>query len=138
MCKLGLKKGRRNGDQIVNIHWIMEEAKEFQKRIKFCFIDCAKAFDCVDHNKLWKILKVVGIPDQLRNLYAVQDETESAMEKLTGPKLGNEYDKVRYCHPAYLISMWNTLCEMPCCRNHKLESRLPGEKAANSDIQMIF
>ena len=61
----GFKKGRGNGDQIVNIHWIMEEAREFQKRIKFCFIDCVKAFDCVDHNELWKILKVVGIPNQL-------------------------------------------------------------------------
>ena len=61
----GFKKGRGNGNQIANTHWIMEEAREFQKKIKFCFIDCVKAFDCVDHNKLWKILKVVGIPDHL-------------------------------------------------------------------------
>ena len=59
----GFRKGTR--DQIANIHWIIEKAREFQKNIYFCFIDQAKAFDCVDHNKLWKILKEMGIPDQL-------------------------------------------------------------------------
>ena len=70
----GVRKGRRTKDQIVNIHWIIEKAREFRKNIYFCFIDYAKAFDCVDHNKLWKILKEMGIPDYLifllRNLYA--------------------------------------------------------------------
>ena len=70
----GFKKGRGTRDQISNIRWIMEKAREFQKNIYFCFIDYAKAFDCVDHNKLWKILKEMGIPDHLtcllRNLYA--------------------------------------------------------------------
>ena len=60
-----LRKGRGTRDQIANIHWIMEKAREFQKNIYFCFIDYAKAFDCVDHNKLWKILKEMGIPDFL-------------------------------------------------------------------------
>ena len=68
------RKGRGTRDQLANIHWIMEKAREFQENIYFCFIDDAKAFDCVDHNKLWKILKVMGIPDHLtcllRNLYA--------------------------------------------------------------------
>ena len=59
------RKGRGIRDQIANIHWIMEKAREFQKNIYFCFIDYAKAFDCVDHNKLWKILKEMGIPDHL-------------------------------------------------------------------------
>ena len=59
----GFRKGRGARDQVVNIHWIMEKAKEFQKNIYLCFIDYAKAFDCVDHNKLWKILKVMGITD---------------------------------------------------------------------------
>ena len=59
----GFRKGTR--DQIANIHWIMEKAREFQKNIYFCFIDYAKAFDCVDHNKLWKVLKEMGIPDYL-------------------------------------------------------------------------
>ena len=73
----GFWKGRGTRDQIANIHWIMEKAKEFQKNIYFCFIDYAKAFDCVDHKKLWKILKKKGIPDPLtcllRNLYAPQE-----------------------------------------------------------------
>ena len=59
------RKGRRTRDQITNIHWIIEKAREFQKNIYFWFIDYAKAFDCVDHNKLWKILKEMGIPDHL-------------------------------------------------------------------------
>ena len=75
----GFRKGRRTRDQIVNICWIIEKAREFQKNIYFCFIDFAKAFDCVDHNKLWKILQEMGIPDHLtcllRNLYAGQEAT---------------------------------------------------------------
>ena len=70
----GFRKGRGTRDQIANIRWIIGKAREFQKNICFCFIDYAKAFDCVDHNKLWKILKEMGIPDHvtylLRNLYA--------------------------------------------------------------------
>ena len=75
----GFSKGRGTRDQIANIHWKMEKAREFQKNIYFCFIDYAKAFDCVDHNKLRKILKEMGIPDHLtcllRNLYASQEPT---------------------------------------------------------------
>ena len=75
----GFRKGRGTRDQVVNIHWIMEKAREFQKNIYFCFIDYAKAFDCVGHNKLWKILQEMGIPDHLtyllRNLYAGQEAT---------------------------------------------------------------
>ena len=75
----GFRKGRGSRDQIASIHWIMEKAREFQKNIYFCFIDYAKPFDCVDHNKLWKILKEMGIPDYLtcllRNLYAGHDAT---------------------------------------------------------------
>ena len=73
----GFRKGRGTRDEIANIRWIMEKAIEFQKNIYFCFIDYAKAFDCVDHNKLWKILREMGIPDHLtfllRNLYASQE-----------------------------------------------------------------
>ena len=73
----GFRKGRGTRDQIANIFWIMEKAREFQKNISFCFIDYAKAFDCVDHNKLWTILKEMGIPDHLtcllRNLYTGQE-----------------------------------------------------------------
>ena len=75
----GFRKGRRTREQIANIRWIMEKAREFQKNICFCFLDCAKPFDCVDHSKLWKILKEMGIPDHLicllRNLYAGQEAT---------------------------------------------------------------
>ena len=76
----GFRKGRdQNKDQIANIHWIIEKAREFQKNIYFCFIDDSKAFDCVDHNKLWKILQEIGISDHLicllRNLYAGQEAT---------------------------------------------------------------
>ena len=75
----GFRKGRRTRDQIAHIHWIIEKAREFQKNIYFCFIDYTEAFDCVDHNKLWKILKEIGLPDHLtyllRNLYVGQEAT---------------------------------------------------------------
>ena len=75
----GFRKGRGTRDQIANIQWIMEKAREFQKNIYFCFIDYAKAFNCVDHNKVWKILQEMGIRDHLtcflRNLYAGQEAT---------------------------------------------------------------
>ena len=86
----GFIKGRRTRDQIASIRWITEKAREFQKNIYFCFTDYAKAFDCVDHNKLWKILQKMGIPDHLTCF------------------LRNLYVKAVYCHPAYLISMQST------------------------------
>jgi len=77
--QVGFRKGRGTRDQIANIRWIIKKASEFQKNIYFCFIDYVKAFDGVDHNKLWKILQEIGIPDQLtcllRNLYAGQEAT---------------------------------------------------------------
>ena len=86
----GFRKGRGTRDQIANIRWIMEKTREFQKDIDFCFIDYAKAFNCVDYNKLWKILKEMGIPDHLscllRNQYAGQEATELDMEQQTGSK----------------------------------------------------
>ena len=89
--QVGFRKGRGTRDQIANICWIIKKAREFQKDIYFCFIDYAKAFDCVDHNKLWKILKEMGIPDHLtcllRNLYAGQEQQlELDMEQQTGSK----------------------------------------------------
>ena len=87
----GFRRGRGARDQIVNIHWIIKKAKEFQKNIYFCFIDYAKAFDCVDHKKLWKILKEIGTLDHLtwllRNLYAGQEATvRTGHEQQTGSK----------------------------------------------------
>ena len=89
--QVGFRNGRRPRDQIANICWFMEKATEFQKNIFFCFIDYAKAFDCVDHNKLWKILNEMGIPDHLtcllRNLYAGRkQQLELDMEQQTGSK----------------------------------------------------
>ena len=85
-----MRKGRGTRDQIANIRCIIEKVREFQEHIYFSFIDYAKAFDCVDHNKLWKILKEMGIPDHitglLRNLYAGRNATEPDMEQQTGSK----------------------------------------------------
>ena len=84
----GFRKGTRTRYQMCNIHWIISKAKELQKNIYFCFIDCAKAFDCADHNKLWKILQEMGIPDHmtclLRNLYEVQEATVRTGHGTTG------------------------------------------------------
>ena len=86
----GFRKGRGTGDQIANIHWTIKKAREFPKSLYFCFVDYAKAFDCVDHNKLWKVLKEMGIPDHLtcllRNLYQGQEETEMYTKQQTGSK----------------------------------------------------
>ena len=110
MFRLDLEKAEETKDQIANIHWIIEKAREFQKNI--CFIDYAKGFDCVDNNQLWKILKEMGIPDHLtcllRNLYAGQKATELDMEQQTGSKSGKEYVKAVYCHLAYLTYMQST------------------------------
>ena len=127
----GFRKGRGTRDQTANIHWIIEKARKFQKNIYF-FIDYTKAFDCVGHNKLWKILKEMGIPDHLtcllRNLYAGQEATvRTGHGRQTGSKLGKEYLKAVYCHTAYLTYMQSTSCEMPGWMKHKLEARLPGE-----------
>ena len=86
----GFRKGRGTRDQIANIYSIIEKAREFQRNIYLCFIDYAKAFDCVDHNKLWKILKEIGIPDHLtfllRNLYVRKQQLELDMEQQTDSK----------------------------------------------------
>ena len=106
--QVGFTKGRGTRDQIANIHWIMEKAREFQKNIYFCFFDYAKAFDCVDHNKLWKILKEMGIPEHLtcllRNLYA---GWEARVKTGHGTTDQFQIEPV-YCHPAYLTYMQST------------------------------
>ena len=107
MFKLDLEKAEEPEIKIANICWILEKARESQKNIYFCFIDYAKAFHCVDHNKLWIILKEMEIPDHLtcllKNLYAGQEATvRSGHETQTGSKSGKEYVKAVYCHPAYL------------------------------------
>ena len=116
-CKIpdvqaGFRKGRGTRDQIANIRWIMEKAREFQKNIYFCFVDYAKSFDCVDQNKLRKILKEMEISDHLtcllRNLYAGQESTvRTGHGTTTGSKSGKEYVKAEY-YPAYLTYMQST------------------------------
>ena len=101
MYKLGFEKAEEPRDQIANIHWIMEKAKEFQKNIYFCFIDYAKAFDCVDHNKL---------ENSSRNGNTRPQQLQPDMEQHTGSKLGKEYIKAVYCHPACLTYMQSTSC----------------------------
>ena len=118
-------------DQVANILWIIKKAQRVPEKHLFCFIDYAKAFDFVYHNKLWKIVKEMGIPGHLtyllRNLYAGQEATELDMEQQTGSKSGKEYIKAVHCHLAYLTYVQSTSCEMLCWMKHKLESRLPGE-----------
>ena len=102
----GFRKGRGTRDQIASIYLIIEKAREFQKNIYFCFIDYAKAFDCVDHKKLWKILKEMGIPDHLtcllRNSYAGQEATvRTGHGTIDCSKLEKGYVEAVYCHPAY-------------------------------------
>ena len=143
----GFRKGIGTTDHIANIRWIMEMAREFQKNIYFCFIDYAKAFHCVDHNKLWKILKEMGVPDHLtcllRNLYAGQEATVR-----TGHGTTDWFQIGKGVHQGYILSpclfnlfaeyiMRNTgLEETLDWKKHKLESRMPGEISINSDMQM--
>ena len=122
-------------------HEQYEKAREFQKNIYFCFIDYAKAFDCVDHNKLWKILREMGIPDHLLASWEIcmqvrKQQLELDMEQQTGSKQEKEYVKAVYCHYAYLTYMQSTSWETLGWKKHKLESRLPGEISFTSDMQM--
>ena len=136
------RKGRGTRDQIVNICWIIRKAREFQKNISFCFIDFTKAFDCVDHNKLWKILKEMGISDHLtcllRNLYAGQEATVR-----TGHGTTDWFQIRKGVHQGCILSpcLFNLYAEY-ITRNAGLdeaqvESRLPGEISITSDMQMI-
>ena len=106
---------RRRGtrDQIANIFWIIEKSREFQKNMYFCFIDYAKAFDCVGHSRLWRILQEMGIPDHLTCpseicMQVKKQQLELDMEPQTGSKSGKEYVKAVYCHTVYLTSMQST------------------------------
>ena len=140
-CTSWFRKGRKTRDQIVNICWITEEAREFQKNIYFCFIDYAKAFDSVNHNILRKILKQRGIPDHLTCLLRTcmqvkKQQLQPDMEQWTGSRLGKEYVKAVYCHPAYLTYMQSTSCEMLSWMKHKLESRLLEEISIIPDLQI--
>ena len=135
------RKGRGTRDEIANIHWIISKAWELQRNIYFCFIGYAKVFDCMDHNKLWKILQEMVIPHHLtsllRNLYAGQEETVRTGHGTNDcSKLGKEYITAVYCHPAYLTYMQRTSWEMLDWMKHKLESKLLREIQITSDKQI--
>ena len=136
----GFRKGRGTRDQIANICWIIEKARVPEKHLFLLYWLC-QSLDCVDHNKLWKILQEMGIPDHLLATWEIciqvkKQQLEVDKEQQTGSKKGKEYVKVVYCQPAYLISIQSTLCEMPTWMKHKLEARLSGEISVTSDSQM--
>ena len=111
--KAGFRKGRGTRDQISNVRWIIKKVRQFETNIYFCFIDYTKAFDCVDHNKLWKILKEMGIPDHLtcllRNLYAGQEATVRTGHGTTDWfQIGKGVCQAIYCDPVYLTYMQST------------------------------
>ena len=137
----GFRKGRGTRDQIANIHWIIQKAREFQKNIYFCFIDYAKAFDCMDYHKLWENSQRDGNtrpPDSSWEtcMQVRKQQLKLDMEQQTGSKSGKEYLKAVYCHPAYLTYMQSTSWETLDWKKHKKESRLPGEISITSDMQM--
>ena len=136
-----LRKGRETRDQIANICWIMERAKKFQRNIYFFIIDYAKAFDCVHHNKLWKIFEETGIPDHLtcllRNLYTDQDATvRTGHETTDWFQIGKGVRQGCILSPCFLTYMQSTSWEMPGWMKLKLEWRLLGEISITSHMQM--
>ena len=137
----GFRKGRGTRDHIANIRWMIEKLREFQKNIYFCFIDYAKAFDCVDHNKLWKILQEMGTPDHrtclLRNLYAGQEATVRTGHGTTDAfQIGKGVCQGCILSSCLFNFMQSTSREMLGWMKHKLESRLRGEMSLTSDMQM--
>ena len=133
----GFRKGRGTRDQIASICWIMEKAKELQKNIYFCLIDYVKGFDSVDHNKLWKILKEMGIPEHLICLLRKQEATVR-----TGHETTDWFQTGKGIHQHCILSpcLFNFYAEYVMrnldWKKHKLESRLPGEISITSDMQM--
>ena len=133
----GFQKGRGIRDQIANIHWIIKKAREFQKNIYFCFIDYTKAFYCVDHNKLWKILQEMGIPDHLicplRNLYAGQEATGR-----TGHGTTDWFQIGKGVHPGCILSpcLYNLYAGY-IMRNAELDEAQAGIKIARRNINNL-
>ena len=133
----GYRKGIGTRDQIANSHWIIKKAREFQKSIYFCFIDYAKAFDCVDHNKLWKILKEMGIPDHLtcllRNMYAGKEATLRTVHGTT-----DRFQIRKGVHQGCILSpcLFNFYAEY-IMRNTGLEETQAGIKIAGKNINNL-
>ena len=142
MHKLDLEKAGKPEIELPTFIELWRKQGNSRKNIYFCFTDYSKAFGCVDHSKLWKTLKEMGVPDHLTcllgNLYVDQEATvKTNMEQWTGSKLGKEYVKAVYCHPVYLTSIQSIPRKKLGWMNHKLESRYPGEISTASDMQII-
>ena len=137
----GFRKGRRTRDQVANSYWITEKVTEFQKNIYFCFIDYAKAFDCMDHNKLWKILKEMGMPEYptclLRNLYAGQEVTvRTGRGTIDWFKIGKGVHQGCILSPCLFNFYAKYFMQNAGWMKYKLESRFLGEISITSDMQM--
>ena len=138
----GFRKGRGTRDQITNIHWITEKARVLQKNIYFHFINYAKAFDCVDHSKLWKILQEMGMPDHLtcllRSLYAGQEATvRTGHGTMDWFQIGKEVCQGCILSPClFNLHAEYISCETRGWMKHRLDSRLPGEISITSDMQI--
>ena len=138
----GFRKGRGIRDQIANICWFTEKVREFQKNIYFCFIDYTKPFivwittNCGKFLKRWDYQTILPVSWETC-MQVKKQQLEPGMEQWTYSKLGKDYVKAIYQHPAYLTYLQSTSCEMLCWRNRKLESRLPGEISGTSCIYMI-
>ena len=137
----GFRKGRGTRNQIANIHWIIQKAREFQKHIYFCFIDYAKAFNCVDHNKLRTILKEMGMPDHLtcllRNLYAGQEATvRTGHGTIDWFQIGKGVCQGCILSPCLFNLYAEYIMRNAGLEEAQLESRLPGEISISSDMQM--
>ena len=137
----GFRKGRGARDQIANIHWIIEKAREFQKKSTSALLTTPKPLtvwittNCGKFFKRWEYQTT--LPASWETCMQVKkQQLEPDMEQWTGSKLGKEYVKAVYCHPAYLTYIQSISCEMPGCMKHKLESRLPGDISITSDMQM--
>ena len=137
----GFSKGQGTRDEIANIRWIIEKSGEFQKNIYFCFINYAKEFAWIT-TKCGKFFKRQEYQTTLPASWDTYMQVKKQQSRIghgtkTGSKLGKEYVKAIYCHPAYLNYMQSRSCEMLGWMKHKLESRLPGEISITSDMQMI-
>ena len=135
----GFRKGRGTRDQIANIRWIIEKAREFQKNI--CFVDYTKPLTvCITTNwgkflKRWEYQTILPASWEIC-MQVKKQQLELDMEQQTSSKLGKEYIKAVYCHPAYFTYMQDTLCKMPGWMNQQRESRFPGEISITPDMQM--
>ena len=135
----GFRKGRGTRDQIANVHWIIEKTRQFQKNIYFCFIDYVRVFDCVDHHKLWKILKEMGIPDHLicllRNMYAGQEATVRTVHGTTDWfQIGKGVCQGYILSPCLFNLYAQYIMRNAGLGKAQLDSRLPGEISITSDM----